>query len=96
MIQACLIRDSVSSFRDESSTEDWTQISGLLFDSGMFLGPGANAQQLQFVLQYNKYFCAKGAFLKIPHQLRSKLKIRKPNHYKVFRNKKTKGSNKYN
>ena len=48
------------------------KLVGRFFDSGMFIVPGANAQQLQFVLQYNKYFCAKGAFLKIPHQLRSK------------------------
>ena len=46
MIQFCLIRDSVSSLRDESSTEDWTQISGPFFDSGMLLVPGANEQQL--------------------------------------------------
>ena len=73
MIQTCLIRDSVSRLRNESSTEDWTQISGpFFFDSGMFIVPGANAQQLQFVLQYNKYISAKGAFMKIPHQLRSK------------------------
>ena len=31
MIQACLIRNSVSSLRNESSTEDWTQISGPFF-----------------------------------------------------------------
>jgi hypothetical protein len=40
MIQACLIRDSVSGLQNESRTEDWTQISGPFFDSG------ANAQQL--------------------------------------------------
>ena len=48
------------------------KLVGRFFDSGMFIVPGANAQQLQFVLQYNKYFSAKGAFLKITHQLRSK------------------------
>jgi hypothetical protein len=46
MIQVCLIRDSVSSLRGESITEDWTQISGPFFDSGMLLVPGANEQQL--------------------------------------------------
>jgi hypothetical protein len=45
------------------------KLVGRFFDSGMFIVPGANAQQIQFVLQY---FCAKGAFLKIPHQLRSR------------------------
>jgi hypothetical protein len=48
------------------------KLVGRFFDSGMFIVPGANAQQLQFVLQYNKYISAKGAFMKIPHQLRSK------------------------
>ena len=46
MTQACLIRDSVSSLRNESSTEDWTHISGPFFDSGMLLVAGANVQQL--------------------------------------------------
>ena len=46
MIQAFLSRDSVSSLRDESSTEDWIQIRGPFFDSGMLGVPGANAQQL--------------------------------------------------
>ena len=49
MIQACLIRDSVSSLRNESSTEDWTHISGQVFDSDMLLVPGANAQQLHMI-----------------------------------------------
>jgi hypothetical protein len=29
------------------------KLVGRVFDSGMFIVPGANAQQLQFVLQYN-------------------------------------------
>jgi hypothetical protein len=56
MIQACLIRDSVSGLQNESRTEDWTQISGPFFDSGMFLYQELMRNNyIRFVLKYNKY-----------------------------------------
>ena len=57
MIQVCLIRDSVSSLQDESSTEDWTQIVGrfLTVVCSLYQELMRN-NYIGFVLRYNKYF----------------------------------------